>query len=111
MYELTEEFYKQLGHLIQTKRKEKSLTQEAVADSLNISRATYANLEAGDHRILLHHVLELSLLLDLNLNDVAAIYSGTKLANKVESAPEFFKEALKRLRAASVEMRTNEASL
>ena len=111
MQDLTEVFYRQLGQLIQIKRREKSLTQEAVADSLSISRATYANLEAGDHRILLHHVLELALLLDLNLSEVSEIYSKNKLANKVAAAPDFFKEALKRIQSSSGEMRANEAQI
>jgi transcriptional regulator with XRE-family HTH domain len=111
MYELTDDFYKQLGHLIQKMRKEKSLTQEAVADSLNISRATFANLEAGEHRILLHHILELASMLMLDLSEVANLYNQSKLTGKIASAPESFREAFNRVRSNLVEMRTDEATI
>ena len=111
MRESVRDFYKQFGQLIQTKRKEKSLTQSAVADSLSISRATLANLEAGEHRILSHHLLDLVFLLDLDLNEVSTLYRKSKLENKAADTPESFQEVLRRLQSGLSEMRINETQI
>lgn len=91
-------FYKNFGKLIQEKRKEAGLTQEIVAESLGINRATLANLEAGDHRMLAHHYFELCLILKLNPNDLFSEYKIEKMKQRVQFVPESVQDVIQKVR-------------
>lgn len=47
-------FYKDIGKDIKAKRLANKLTQAQLAERLNISRASVANIEVGRQQILLH---------------------------------------------------------
>ncbi len=102
MKNLQNSFYNQLGSLIRDRRKEKGFTQEVVAEILEINRATFANLEAGEHRILFHHVVELSFLLELDLNAIITLYRKNKLEEQSSIAPGKVKKALKKIREPDI---------
>jgi transcriptional regulator with XRE-family HTH domain len=52
--------YAALGNLIRARRKEQKLTQEKLAASIGISRASLANIETGRQKVLVHQIYALA---------------------------------------------------
>ena len=65
---MIEDCYKQLGLIIQRKRIHMGMTQEKFAKAHKINRVTLCNLELGKARIMLHDVVRIAKVLNLNLN-------------------------------------------
>lgn len=63
--------YRAFGARVAARRAEIGLTQSQVAEAIDASRATVANVERGEHRLPLHQVYRLSLA--LGLQDVSAL--------------------------------------
>ncbi len=60
----TSDFYAVLGHRIQSRRKELGITTVKLAQKLNISQQQFNRYERGVSKVILHHLIELSELLD-----------------------------------------------
>lgn len=60
----TSDFYAVLGHRIQSRRKELGIVTVKLAQKLNISQQQFNRYERGVSKINLHHLIELSELLD-----------------------------------------------
>ena len=60
----TSDFYAVLGHRIQSRRKELGIVTVKLAQKLNISQQQFNRYERGVIKISLHHLIELSELLD-----------------------------------------------
>ena len=58
------DFYAVLGHRIQSRRKELGIVTVKLAQKLNISQQQFNRYERGVSKISLHHLIELSELLD-----------------------------------------------
>lgn len=52
--------YRHIGEAVRRRRRELELTQEGLAERLDISRASLANIETGRQRILIHHLYSLA---------------------------------------------------
>ena len=61
----TSDFYAVLGHRIQSRRKELGIVTVKLAQKLNISQQQFNRYERGVSKISLHHLIELSDLLDV----------------------------------------------
>src|SRR6202451_3568384 len=48
------DFYKKVGEVIRTKRKERGLSQEGLAKAVGLKRPSMSNIEKGRQNILLH---------------------------------------------------------
>jgi transcriptional regulator with XRE-family HTH domain len=93
-----EKFYDALSKQIQAKRREKELTQGVVAKALGLSRPTLANLENGDHRLLAHHLLELCILLDLDIQEITNQYRSFKMEKEMKKLPTSILDALRNIK-------------
>lgn len=60
----TSDFYAVLGHRIQSRRKELGIVTVKLAQKLNIGQQQFNRYERGVSKISLHHLIELSELLD-----------------------------------------------
>ncbi|HHN8374703.1 TPA: helix-turn-helix domain-containing protein [Morganella morganii] len=60
----TSDFYAVLGHRIQSRHKELGIVTVKLAQKLNISQQQFNRYERGVSKISLHHLIELSELLD-----------------------------------------------
>ncbi len=94
MSDYINDFYKSFGNKTNSMRRKKELTQEVVSKTLGINRATLANLEAGDHRIVANHLFELCIILDLNINEIFSDYKKAKLSAELSLAPDVLKEVV-----------------
>jgi transcriptional regulator with XRE-family HTH domain len=54
------ELYRALGSNISTRRRSLGLTQATLADHVGLSRASLANIERGNQKVLLHHVYRIA---------------------------------------------------
>lgn len=61
----TSDSYAVLGHRIQSRRKELGIVTVKLAQKLNISQQQFNRYERGVSKISLHHLIELSELLDV----------------------------------------------
>jgi transcriptional regulator with XRE-family HTH domain len=55
-----EHFYGVVGGRVRSQRRRKHLTQQQLADSVGLSRASIANIEGGRQKVLLHQIYELA---------------------------------------------------
>lgn len=65
-----EPIYREIGRNIRTRRRQKDLSQDEVAQLLAISRATLANIETGRQRILVHQIYRLAEVLGAKPTDL-----------------------------------------
>ncbi len=72
--------YKVIGRHIRDARKQKNMTQEQVAEAIDISLQHYGKVERGDRHINLTRLAELSILLDVPIEKLvegAVIHTKT----------------------------------
>lgn len=67
---MTELDYVALGKRIRLYRTRKKLTQEAVAESLNVAVSTISHCEVGTHKISLQNLVKLCNVLEVSLDDL-----------------------------------------
>ncbi|MBS1520686.1 MAG: helix-turn-helix transcriptional regulator [Bacteroidetes bacterium] len=63
------EFYGRVGFLIKNARKKLGHKQEYVANRLGLTRTSYVNIEAGQQKIHLHTLLELSSFFEMDIKE------------------------------------------
>lgn len=56
--------YRMFGSAVRALREEKNVTQEDLAQRVNLSRTSITNIEKGRQRVLLHQMLEIASALD-----------------------------------------------
>lgn len=61
-----ESLHRRIGALIAMRRNELRLSQEQLAASVGISRASLANIERGRQSVLVHHIYSIGRALDLD---------------------------------------------
>ncbi len=64
--------YKVIGRHIRAARNQKNMTQEAVADAIDMSPAHFGKVERGDRPVNLHRLSQLSLLLETPLESLVS---------------------------------------
>lgn len=62
--------YKVIGRNIRAARKQRNMTQEAVAEAIDMSPQHFGKVERGDRKINLQRLSELSVLLDVTLESL-----------------------------------------
>ena len=62
--------YTEIGSRIRSRRKQLRLTQEALANRLELSRASLANIETGRQSVLVHRLYPIARALKLNVADL-----------------------------------------
>jgi len=75
--------YKVIGRHIRAARNQKKMTQEAVAEAIDMSSAHFGKVERGDRPINLHRLSQISMLLDVPLE---SLVEGAVLADEGTSA-------------------------
>jgi len=65
-----EDMYIELGGAIKERRKALKLTQEKLSVKLGISRTALTNIEAGRQRLHVHKLCDISMALDLDVQDL-----------------------------------------
>lgn len=64
--------YKVIGRHIRTARKQKKMTQEAVAEAIEMSCANYGKVERGQRKVNLPRLAQLSIALDVPIESLIA---------------------------------------
>lgn len=65
-----EAFYKAFGEAVRRARKERGLSQDALASAVGLKRTSIANIERGRQRLLLHTAWSIALVLRVKLIDL-----------------------------------------
>lgn len=63
----SDELYRALGRLIAEKRRRAGMTQLALAKSLDLSRASVANIERGKQAVQLHVIFRMATILNISV--------------------------------------------
>jgi transcriptional regulator with XRE-family HTH domain len=94
-------FYAELGHRIRAARIAHGLTQGALADRLDLTRTSIANLEAGRQRISAHTLAVAAAVLDVPLAELLpAVRPSRQPRGLRPDAPPQHVDLLRRLLAA-----------
>jgi len=79
--------YKEIGKIIQRRRKQFGLTQEVLAPRVMMSRASLANIERGNQRLLVHQLYIIANALEIDPKDL--LPSMQKDSKKIADAANF----------------------
>ena len=84
----TEDFYRLLGERVESARRRRGLTQQALANRLTPpqTRASISNIEKGTQRVLAHTLTQLATALEIPLSDLVPPSSGPTTHANVERA-------------------------
>jgi transcriptional regulator with XRE-family HTH domain len=63
-----QEFYEEVGRRIRDARKEKKLTQDALASRVSLTRTSITNIEKGRQKFLLHKFFDIANVLQIEPN-------------------------------------------
>jgi transcriptional regulator with XRE-family HTH domain len=77
------QIYQEVGGAVAARRKALGLTQAQIANKIGLSRASLANIERGNQKVLLHHIYALADALEMQ--DVRELLP---LGIRSKSAPE-----------------------
>ena len=102
-----EDFYREVGRRVKNARKARSLTQQALASLVSLTRTSVTNIEKGRQKILLHTLAGLAKALQVDyaalLPDNPAGSSGIDLQDALKGRPlpeqQFVKSAVESARA------------
>ncbi|NOW94755.1 helix-turn-helix domain-containing protein [Mucilaginibacter sp. SG564] len=64
------EFYQQLGEKLRKARIDANKSQDALAQTLGLSRVTVVNIEKGRQKILVHNLVDAANFLEVKLSDL-----------------------------------------
>lgn len=70
-----------IGNVIQKRRKELNITQELLAEQLNVSRSTISNWETGRHYPDIEMIVSISNILNTSLDDL--LKGDTKMVKQM----------------------------
>lgn len=76
------EFYGELGSRIRLRRRDAGLTQTELGEAAHLTRASVANIEAGRQKVLIHHLVALADVLNIDITTL--LPSGTPTPSDVE---------------------------
>jgi transcriptional regulator with XRE-family HTH domain len=71
--------YEELGRRIRERRGALGVSQKDLAHAVSLSRASIANVEAGNQKILVHTLLAIADALQLNPTELLPVSSGERL--------------------------------
>ena len=83
----TEELYKYIGQQMKFWRKSKGLSQENLADAINVKRSTLASWEAGKNPVSIADLLDISNYLGINLDYFVGRIPPEKTTYTIEHMP------------------------
>lgn len=98
-----------IGKKLQNLRKNKNISQEEMADNLNISQSTYARMESGKNHSWANHIFKISIFFEIKPHELLEL-DNTKLesnqdenscgeiAKLSEKVIEQYKELIKELK-------------
>lgn len=72
----TDDLYKQMGKLIRARRKKMEVTQEHLAERVNLTRTSITNIEKGRQKIQVHTLFDIAAALDVAPNALLPILRG-----------------------------------
>lgn len=81
-----DEFYRDIGRKIATKRRALNKTQEQLAEAVDLSRTSVVNIEKGAQRILAHKVYEIAHELDMTLSELLPSSPLTRPLERMEAS-------------------------
>lgn len=81
-----DEFYRELGRRIATKRRDQNKTQEQLAVAVGLSRTSLTNIERGGQRILAHTVYEIAHELGISLFDLIPASPVVRPVDRMETS-------------------------
>lgn len=87
-------FYETVGEKIKEARKARNINQDALADTLGISRVSLGNIESGKQRVPLHVLLDICEILNVRMDDLfprnnkSDILIDSLILNKVKKETE-----------------------
>jgi transcriptional regulator with XRE-family HTH domain len=97
----TDRFYVDFGRRVRAAREQQGLTQQALADTLGLTRSSVANIEAGRQRALLHMTAAVSAATGVPaadlLPDKAALTAPPSLRRDLERLSDTNREAVEML--------------
>ncbi|WP_051257176.1 helix-turn-helix domain-containing protein [Brevundimonas aveniformis] len=97
---MVDPIYIALGERIRRRREKLELTQQQLADQVNLSRTSVTNIERGRQAVLLHQLVLFAHALDLKVT--ALIPSAKETPSLMRAAPEDeIAKMMKRLRATA----------
>jgi transcriptional regulator with XRE-family HTH domain len=99
-------FYRQVGQLVQARRRALKLTQEVLAQRSNVRRATIASIEAGRQSVPLHVLYQLARALETSVNELvpprnnmqASTLTTVEIDGRLLSVPLRTAEFVRRMR-------------
>ncbi|MFX3637406.1 MAG: helix-turn-helix domain-containing protein [Candidatus Pristimantibacillus sp.] len=62
--------FSEIGTRIRKERKKKKLTQKELSDRIRLSRTSITNIEQGFHKISVHTLFEISIVLDVDVHSL-----------------------------------------
>lgn len=85
-------FYEEVGRRLRRARQQKGLTQKQVADAVDLSRASVANIEAGRQQFPLHMLVLFANALEVNVLELLptdrSLIDEEIVPSEIESLPE-----------------------
>ncbi|MFN3773481.1 helix-turn-helix domain-containing protein [Cloacibacterium normanense] len=87
---MKESLYPIVGERIQDIRKEYSISQQELANVLNLSRTSVSNIENGRHPIFLHHIYTIAEKFNIPLDKI--LPSVFDVQNKIKTEEEDLKK-------------------
>jgi transcriptional regulator with XRE-family HTH domain len=81
---LKEQIYEMLGRSIASRRKTSGISQQALADSLGLSRASIANIERGKQAVQLHLIFKIAAVLRVDVLELIPATSQPAHSIQVE---------------------------
>jgi len=83
-----EDFYQEVGRRVKSARKARSLTQQALASLVSLTRTSITNIEKGRQKILLHTLADLAMALHVE-------YAALLPESPAASGDNYLQDALK----------------
>ena len=81
-----EDFYREVGRRVKKARKARSLTQQALASLVSLTRTSITNVEKGRQRILLHTLADLATALRVEYSALLPINPAASGDNDLQDA-------------------------
>ncbi len=89
MTDVQDDFYARLGLIIRDRRRADNITQEHLADRLELSRTTMVNIEKGRQRLAVHQLVQLGNALGCEPADLLPVTTGDGLSVAGTDRDEF----------------------
>lgn len=92
-----EQEYSIFGRVLKRHRLKKKYSQQKLAEEVDLTRVSIANIESGKQRIMLRDALLLANALEFSLDEVRTEISANKLHSKLAEQPRKVKSLLEQI--------------